>query len=194
MFCYDIESMGIESTSVILSAALVYVDHTRNDNTWESIYENTLFLKFSVRDQIENYGRTIDKRTVAWWNKQCSLAKETSFLPKKGDLLAKDAVACFRNYINSQTKRPKEEIVWVRGSLDQTCTDSLFLAMEEELLFPYSNYRDVRTALDFIATNTKHGYCEISDEYPGIWDRNVVVKHRPQDDVVLDSLMILYPS
>ena len=66
--------------------------------------------------------------------------------------------------------------------------------MEEELLFPYSDYRDVRTALDFIATNTKHGYCEISDEYPGIWDRNVVVKHRPQDDVVLDSLMILYPS
>ena len=164
------------------------------DNTWESLYENTLFLKLSVRDQVENYGRTVDKRTIAWWAKQCALAKETSFIPKKGDLLAKEAVLCLRNYVNSQTSKVKEEIIWVRGSLDQTCTDSLFLAMNEELLFPYSNYRDVRTALDFIATHTTHGYCEVSSEYPGIWNRDVVVKHRPQDDVVLDALMILYPS
>jgi hypothetical protein len=32
------------------------------------------------------------------------------------------------------------------------------------------------------------------ETYPGVWDRNVVIKHNPIDDIVLDALMLLYPS
>lgn len=195
MFVLDIESLGVESTAVILSVALLYIDMEKQDHTWESMYENTLFVKLNVKDQVQNYKRTVDKSTIDWWNKQCALAKNTSFIPKTSDLVAKDAIEVLRKYVNVQCKNPKETLVWVRGSLDQMALDSLFNAMSEERLFPFSNYRDMRTYVDLIATNPKRGYCDIdSSKYPGVWDRNVVVKHNPVDDVVLDALMLLYPS
>jgi hypothetical protein len=190
----DIETLGIESTSVILSIALLHID-TSKEQTWESLYGNSLLLKLNVKEQVEKYKRTVDKDTITWWNKQCDLAKQTSFIPKKSDLLAKDALLALRKYVAEQCSKPNETIVWTRGSLDQVCLDSLFMAMGEAKLFPYANYRDMRTYVDLVATKSTRGYCNIDEEkYPGKWDRNVVMKHRPQDDICLDALMLLYPE
>lgn len=195
MFFLDIETLGVESTSVILSVALLYVDLEQPKHTWESLYGNTLFLKLSVKDQAINYGRTVDKGTVDWWNKQCDLAKSTSFIPKKGDLPAKEASEMLRKYIIEQAKgKGKESLVWIRGSLDQVCLDSLCKALGEELLFPYANYRDVRTYVDISATNPVRGYCKINKELYPEFDPNVVIKHNPIDDICLDALMVLYPE
>jgi hypothetical protein len=187
--------LGVESTSVILSVALLYVDLSKPKHTWEDLYENTLFLKLNVKDQVENYKRTVDKDTVKWWNKQCDLAKQMSFFPKKGDLQAKEVSKLLRVYAKEQANnKDQETIVWIRGSLDQVCLDSLFIAMGENRLFPYANYRDVRTFVDFNATNSFRGYCNINKELYPEFDRNVVVKHNPIDDVCLDALMVLYPE
>jgi hypothetical protein len=185
--------MGVESTTVILSAAIVYIDATKA-NTWESLYSDALFVKFSVKDQIENYGRTVDKDTIAWWNKQCDLVKQQSFFPKKDDLPAEQGIEILRNYIN-QHCNPENTLIFTRGSLDQMSIDSLCKAVGVDLLVRYSNYRDMRTYVDLVATNPKRGYCDIdASKYPGIWDRNVVIKHNPVDDIVLDALQLLYPE
>jgi hypothetical protein len=194
MFILDIETLGTESTSVILSAALLYIDTSKPKHTWESLYENTLFIKFSVRDQVENYKRTIDKETIKWWEKQCDLAKITSFIPKKGDLTAKQGREILINYINASDSNPDKSLIWIRGSLDQVCLDSLFLAMGYDRLFPYANYRDVRTFIDFNSTNPFRGYCSISKELCPEFDRNVVIKHNPRDDICLDAMMMMYPE
>ena len=192
MFVLDIETCGVESNAVILSVALVYVD-TKTKPDWESLYQNTLFLKLSIRDQIENYERLVDKNTIAWWQKQCDIAKNMSFIPKKSDLTAKEAVQCLRNYVKEQSSTPKTDTIWVRGSIDQICLDSLFNKMGEERLFPFYNYRDVRTFLEFCTETGSRGYSEIDPEqYPGTWNREIVVKHMPQDDICLDALMLLY--
>lgn len=193
MLVFDVETLGTESTAVILSAAMLYIDMSKPKHTWESLYENTLFVKFNVKDQVENYKRGVEKTAIDWWNKQCSLAKEQSFFPKKGDLKAKDGIAILRNYI-TQNCDPEKTLIWTRGSLDQMSIDSLCKACDEELLIRYSNYRDMRTYVDLTATNPVRGYCNIDKtKYPE-FDRNLVVKHNPIDDVVLDALMLLYPE
>lgn len=193
MLIFDVETMGVESTTVILSAAIVYIDTTK-PNTWESLYSDALFVKFSVKDQVENYARTVDKDTIAWWNKQCDLVKQQSFFPKKDDFPAKHGIEILRNYINQHCD-PENTLIWTRGSLDQMSIDSLCKAVGVDLLVRYSNYRDMRTYVDLVATNPKRGYCDIdASKYPGTWDRNVVTKHNPLDDIVLDALQLLYPE
>lgn len=185
----DIESMGIESTSVILSAAILYVDLSKQHN-WTSLYENALFVKFSVREQVEKYKRTTDKGTIEWWNKQCDLVKQKSFFPSKNDMLAVDGISCMREYIARHCDR-NTTYNFVRGSLDQICLDSLCTAMGEEALIPYANYMDVRTYVNVLATKAVRGYCDVPVELFPNSDRNVVLKHNPLDDIVLDALMIL---
>jgi hypothetical protein len=195
MFVLDIETLGVESTSVILSVALLHIDLSKPKHTWKDLYENTLFLKLNVRDQVENYNRTVDKDTIVWWNKQCDLAKNMSFIPKKGDLLAADIPAIMRKYAQEQAgDKNQETMVWIRGSIDQVCLDSLFVALGEPKLFPYANYRDVRTYVDFAASNPVRGYCGIDKEIYPEFDRNLVIKHDPISDVCLDALQLLYPE
>ena len=111
----------------------------------------------------------------------------------KNDLPAKEAIACIRNYIKSKCD-PKTTLIWTRGSLDQMVIDSLCKVTGDEPIMQYANYRDMRTYVDLVATEPVRGYCSINAEsYPGVWDRNVVIKHNPIDDVVLDALMLLYP-
>jgi len=192
MFILDTETLGMDSSSVILSIALLHFDETK-DNTLESLCENTLFLKLLAKEQINEYNRIVDKSTIEWWNKQCDLAKDFSFKPKKSDITVKEAITCLRNYISKYSKDPDKEICWIRGTLDQMVLDSLFNVVNEKKLFYYSNYRDVRTFLAFNTETGMKGYAEIDPElYPGTWNKEDVIKHNPVYDVAYDALQILY--
>ena len=194
MFILDIESTSTESTTVILSVAIVYFNEKKGDHTWESLMNDAFFVKISAKDQIENYKRTISKSALEWWAKQCKEARDISYTPKKSDLSAKDAIAALRGYVKLYTKNPKNEFCWTRGNLDQLALDSFFYSVgEENSLFPFWCYRDVRTFIDFNTETGARGYATIDPEkYPGIWDKSVVVKHSPRDDVCYDILQILY--
>lgn len=193
MYCLDIESLSTESTTVVLSIAVVYFDEKKEGHTWESLMDNTIFVKISAKDQIDNYKRTLSKSTLAWWANQSKEAKDISYTQKKSDFSVKDSIDALRSYVKLYSKNPKNEIVWTRGSLDQMSTDSLFSAAGEESLFPFWCYRDVRTFIDFNTESGARGYATIDPEkYPGVWDKNVVVKHSPKDDICFDVLQILY--
>jgi hypothetical protein len=85
MLVFDVETLGAESNSVILSAAIVYLNPAEK-HTWESLYENSLFVKFKVKEQVKEYKRVTEKDTIDWWNKQCDIAKKQSFYPNYKDL------------------------------------------------------------------------------------------------------------
>lgn len=192
-FVFDVETLGTDSCSVILSAAIVYVDMSIESHTWESLYENTLFVKFDAKEQITSYKRIVEKDVITWWQKQCKMARDMSFVPKNNDLSANEGIPILQRYIKDHANS-NTTLIWTRGSLDQMCIDSLCKQCGQEMIMPYANYRDVRTYVDIVATNSRRGYCDIDiTKYPD-YDRNKVVKHNPVDDVVLDALMILYPS
>lgn len=175
----------MESTSVVLSAAMLYFDEKEKYN-FDQLVDNCCFVKFDANDQIKKYKRTVDKGTIEWWKNQPTETKKLSVSPSANDVSAEKGIKIFKEYIRDNSKE-KKEVCWIRGTIDQTCMESLCRALGTPPLFEYYQFRDIRTALDLIKDTTKRGYCKI----PG-FDYSKIVKHDPVHDVSLDVMMLLY--
>lgn len=189
MFIFDIETIGIESTSVILSAALTFVDSTKLSQDPSEAYfqllDSTCLVKFDVKEQLD-LGRSTDSNTVAWWKRQIKQTQEVSFLPNKTlDKSAKDATQILRDFWAS-IPDSKNMQIWTRGGLDQMCFESLQRTIGTLPFVPYNNYRDVRTFIDLVYPDASGGYIEV----PG-FDEGNCWKHQPQHDCAFDALQML---
>jgi hypothetical protein len=186
MFCFDIETMGVESTAVVLSFACTYFDPNDKPSP-ETLRKNTFFAKLNATDQIQRLSRTVDRGTIEWWAKQCENVKNKSFKPLSTDLIVEDALDEFTKW---RKQYPKEkQWVWARGNLDQCVFNSLERACNREVIFPHYIWRDLRTAIDFLY-NTLNGYTTV--QYEG-FDRELhITKHNPIDDCILDAMMLMY--
>lgn len=188
MFMFDIETLGVESTTVVLSAGIVYFDPAADDQlSYEELVGRGLFVKFNSKDQVKRLDRTISKSTLDWWSKQGEWQQKTNFVPLEDDLLVEDGFKVLHKYINKYLKGKswETEIMWARGSLDQMAIDSLANKAGIDVIAPFNRWRDVRTAVDML-TGSTNGYCEVADLD---WDK--VAKHHPVHDCALDALMLM---
>jgi hypothetical protein len=194
MMMFDIETLGTESTSVVLSAAITYFDFSDaiEDRSTENLVSEynryvmtSCFVKFNALEQ-RDLGRVDTTGTKEWWIKQSQMARETSFYAKEDDLSAAAGIARINSYIDAHGG--PNQIVWARGSLDQMCWDSLCRSAGQEPLVKYNMWRDVRTAIDLLASESKGGYAMIPGFDPDLY----VVKHIPQNDCALDIMELLY--
>jgi hypothetical protein len=186
MFIFDVETTDTESTAVVLSAGMVYVDVNAS---YESMVENGLFVKFNAKEQIQQYGRTSSKDTMEWWSKQCEQAKQFSLYPHENDVPALTGIQIIKDWMKSKTPNPEKEQIFIRGSLDQMVIDSLCKAVGVSQITSYNMYRDVRTAVDLLHSTAKNGYCEVKFEG---FNRDNVLKHHPTADCALDAMMIVH--
>ena len=185
MFMFDVETLGVESTCVVLSASIIHFD-SNEKLSYEQLLEKALFVKFDSGIQIRDYGRTIDKDTLGWWDKQHDYVKKISLKPSPDDLHPVEGIQRLRKYIESY---PGDKTMWARGSLDQMSIDSLAVAVGEEKIIMYNMWRDVRTAVDLLCETAKDGYCTV--EHP-TFQRHNVIKHHPTHDCALDIMMLMY--
>jgi hypothetical protein len=182
MYLFDIETLDSESTAVVLSAALVYVNE---GDDYETIVNNSLFVKFNSKLQAQKYNRSISKETLDWWDKIHPAIRSASFDPHPDDLTPDEGIWALREYI----RKHGDATAWSRGSFDQMIIDSLCKKVGVDLLFPYNNWRDVRTAVDCMCSTSKNGYCDIN--HP-TFKRHNVIKHHPVHDCAYDAMMLLY--
>jgi len=195
-FMVDIETLGTESTSVVLSAALIHFDFSPDDyrqkygqdlvDVYTGFAQSACFVKFDAEEQKKKYSRTVDKDTLVWWNKQSQIARDYAMNPTASDLSVHDGFNKMRKYIDENGG--SNQIFWCRGTLDQMALDSLAHAADIPPLARYNKWRDVRTAIDILADDAKDGYCSI----PGFKSDLHVIKHIPQNDCANDILMLLY--
>lgn len=195
-FVLDIESLGVESTSVVLSVGMVYVDPDSlmkdNDKAYAQLLDtgfeqNAFFVKFkSVEQTKPPYNRVISKSTLQWWkDKTGEVQRADSLLPSSRDVSVVEGFESLRVWYNNKRNGVVLPI-WTRGSLDQMALDSLCHSFDIEPLAPYNAYRDIRTAIDLIYPDGSSGYVEIPD-----FDRDQVIKHNPVHDCAYDALMLL---
>lgn len=180
-YVLDIETMGHESSTVVLSAALIHVDF-EEEFTYQDLLDKSVFVKFNVREQL-NAGRTTSADTLEWWKTQTQEVKEKSLLPSSLDVSVIEGLKILRD----EYKKNKKELVWIRGSLDSVAIDSLANAFGQEIIAPWWNYRDVRTAIDLLKETSVRAYCDI----PG-FDKSVVKKHDPVHDCAFDAMQLKY--
>lgn len=188
MFMFDIETLGIESTTVILSASIIHFDPAVDgDISFKELVDRALFVKFNAKDQVERLDRNISQRTLEWWNKQGEHQQKLSFIPDpERDMISEDGVGLLLKYINKHTHGNYDDMtIWARGSLDQMAIDSLARKCGHETLARFNCWRDVRTAVDLM-TGSSNGYC---DAVGLNWDE--VAKHDPNHDCASDIVMLL---
>ena len=183
---FDVETLGTESNSVLLSLACIYFDPNTKP-TYKELKDSAFFVKFSVRDQVDNYARKINKDTIKWWEKQCLNAKNLSYIPSNSDKPLQEGLLSLHEWVAS--KNDDKCIVWARGSLDDIILQSAERQIKIEPVFSYSRWRDVRTAID-IFYNSNNGYCEVN--HPDFLYERDVTKHNPIDDCALDIMMLIY--
>ena len=194
MIFFDIETLGTESTSVVLSIGAVYIASNDEPISWDRTIHEGVFIKFDAKEQIERYNRVMLKSTLDWWLKQGEVQQRCSVKPSKDDLSVKAGLDAFHKWFRA-IPNWKEELVWVRGGLDQMCYESLCRAAEIEPVVPYNQYRDVRTALQCLyPEHEKNGYIGVDVTMVPDFSRDKVVKHHPVHDSLFDACMLLFPD
>lgn len=187
MFIFDVETLGKESNSVMLSMAAIYFD-PETKPSYEELYNSAFFVKFDVEDQVRRLDRKIGKTTMQWWAKQCDIVKAKSLKPNKAlDVKFEDGYEAMRKW--AESKKDDQCYVWARGNLDQLVLDSFEEQLEIKPIWPFNRWRDVRTAID-ILYNTSNGYCPVN--YPRFSAEAKVIKHNPVDDCAYDAMMLMY--
>jgi hypothetical protein len=188
MFMFDVETLGTEDKSVILSAGIIYFDpETDGTTSLEELINRGLFVKFDVKEQIQKYKRTVDQSTMDWWKKQTEETKVMSFRPSADDVEAYEGLKQIILYIDKH-KNEKSwdlEFMWARGGLDERVISSLAKQVDLLPIAPYHRWRDIRTAIDLVYGSI-NGYVEVE----GV-EKGTVGKHDPVIDCAFDILMLL---
>lgn len=188
---FDVETLGKESNSVMLSMAAIHFDPS-DKKSYKEYKDSAFFVKFDVEHQIKNLNRKVGKTTMQWWAKQCDNVKAVSFRPNKTiDVKFEDGYEQMRKWANSFNE--PNSWVWARGNLDQLILDSFEEQLEIEPIWPFSRWRDVRTAID-ILYETDKGYINVVvPPWIDAFDPSVhVTKHNPIDDCAFDIMQLLY--
>ena len=191
MFVFDVETLGKESNSVILSMAAIYFNPDEQPDH-KKLFDEAFFVKFDVADQMQRLNRKVGKTTMQWWAKQCENVRIKSFKPNPAiDVKFEDGYAAMRAW--AESKNDPNCYVWARGNLDQLVLDSFEEQLEYQPIWNFNRWRDVRTAVDFLY-NTNKGYVKV-DTPPWMekFDKDLhITKHNPIDDCVLDAMMLMY--
>ena len=186
MFVFDVETLDLESTAVLLAVGIVYIDESR-EYDYETFFNEGKMIKFSVKAQTGI--RTISKSTLQFWSEQAKDVRDLILTPSKNDVTPFDGIIELKNYMNEKDPK-RESMVFTRGPLDQMVWPSFCKSFNAFDPISYKRFRDVRTFVDCISGNTT-GYCNINKKI--IQPPNFMA-HHPVHDVARDALMMLYPD
>ena len=70
----DLETLGVEPDSVVMTLGAIKFDPFSNTEP-----HTPLYLRGDVEEQSEQYGRSIDDNTLAWWSKQPQAIQDEAF-------------------------------------------------------------------------------------------------------------------
>lgn len=183
MFILDLETLDVESTAVVLSAAVIHFDINKK-YSYEDLLNECCFVKFDAKEQIEKYKRTVSKETIQWWKGQPEQVRKISVVPSKEDVSLIDGLSTIKDYVSSFKD---EKIVWIRGALGQVIFNSLCKSAGVYSIFPFHNYMELRTGINLLKNDSKKGYCYVPDE-----ETFSLEKHNPKSDAAYDVMMLLY--
>lgn len=148
----DTETLGTREGAVVLSVGAVAFSLLENQpNDYNDLVLNGFYVKFSVQDQVKNYGRRIDDDTLNWWKSQGEEAQKV-LKPSQHDASMVDGLNSFNDWIKQLPGyKYKTSYVWSRGTyFDFPKLESMY---DQAGIKPGYNgwkIRDVRTYIDVL--------------------------------------------
>lgn len=166
----DIETLGTEITSVILSAGLCRVMYNTHTGRYEVASEqDCLYTVFRTVEQLIA-GRTVDLATQQWWSDKSPEAQaviQQSMLATRPDSVSLSQVANFITMVTDQ-KTPayvevsirqleSDTVIWGRGPrFDNNLLGHFFVQMFGHEPWKFRNDRCLRTIDDMMISHCTH--------------------------------------
>jgi len=186
---FDLETLGTDTeTAPILSCAAITVDETRfvSDTPYTFIELVGLCseIKLNVREQIEVYGRKIDKATFDWWSRQSAESK-TILVPHISDRPIAELVPWMVDNFTTGSR------VYTRGnSFDPPLISSVCKMLKIVEPYKFWDIRDTRTFLDAVVLQVGNGDFDCSF-VPKELEKEFI-KHDAVHDIAMDIYRIQF--
>jgi len=186
---YDFETLGKDPReSVVLSmAALPFTEErfvTDNPYTYNELLMNAKFIKFNVKEQVEVYGRKVDKETLEWWSKQSPEARK-SLAPSKDDAPLIELHPFLMDLLNNPKDAKK---IYTRGNtFDPIFLESLLQNINQVDPFPWWNIRDTRSMIEGMTFGT-----DIRNDFMPDELKEHFIHHNPIHDIAIDVMRLQY--
>lgn len=173
---YDFETLSQNAfNGVVLNMAALEFDPT-HFYEFDELVEQAQFIKFDVQEQVEKYGRKIERSTLDWWKQQSKEAQK-QLTPSDSD----KSISVLYDFMLYDMHYEKAKAVWTRGnSFDPVLLDSILLATNRPKFKNWWAIRDTRSFLDGLLFGS-----DIRNDFMPE-DIGDVVKHDPRYDIALD--------
>jgi len=186
---YDFETLSQNMfTGAVVSLACLQFDTRRYSEgdgyAYEELLDMTKTIKFDVQEQVEEYGRTIQKSTLEWWKKQGPEAQK-QLKPSSDDV----SISKLHNWLTTEFNIPKAKTIWTRGNtFDPIYLRSILDAVgAPDPFVQWWAIRDTRSYLDgmLYGSNIKNTFIP-----EGLEEK--FVGHDPKHDVVMDVMRMQF--
>lgn len=185
---YDFETLSQKPSGVVVCAAALRFNENRylsdDPYVYQELVDSSKFIKFSIREQVEIYGRGIQKSVIEWWKDRPKDAQQL-IEPSDDDRPLADIIPFFENLIGDSSQIDK---VYTRGNnFDPIFMDSILENLNSKSLYGWWLVRDTRSMIDGLSFGAN-----INNKFivPGLADQ--FIAHDPQHDVAMDVMRMQY--
>lgn len=177
----DIETLGIRTSSVILSIGCVPFKFEEHITCLDEYLEKGFYVKFNVIEQLKA-GRTTDTGTIEWWKEQSAEARSVLY-PSAEDVSVLHGLRQLTDFIDNSGYSHSKSHIWARGQ-DFDFPKIADLCYTNNFPLPYNTWmsRDIRTYIDVLTGNGRGQY---SAHIEG--ETNMVV-HNALFDCAMDAI------
>jgi len=182
---FDFETLSQNPINgVVVSCAVMTFDMEvliSNGYTYEELLSRVSYFKFNAKEQVDDYNRSIDPKTLEWWKNQSKEALAT-IKPSSEDR----SITEFIPWFSSKFDRQRIKYVFTRNnSFDPVIIQSVCENLNEDIPYDWWKIRDTKSFIMGLVYGT-----DIRDNFIPPDAENKYVKHDPRHDIVLDVVRL----
>jgi hypothetical protein len=184
---YDYETLSKDMINgVVVNLAAILFDESRfveNPYEYDELLVSAKFIKFDVKEQVQKYGRTIQKETMDWWMQQ-DIAARSLIKPSADDVSIDNIHDFFYNTLQIHTC----DRVYARGNtFDPILTETLHRNIGKVDPVKWWVIRDVRSLFEGMTYghNIKNNFIPEGLE-------SKFIAHNPIHDIAMDIMRFQY--
>jgi hypothetical protein len=181
---YDYETLGKDpQTLPILSCAFLSFDtdrFTTNPYSFSELVSSCVEYKFSVEDQVKNYGKKIDQDTLKWWGERPKELRDSQMTPRPDDL---PLTALYDIMVE---ECDGAEAIYTRGNtFDPIVTERVMKDIGKAEPYPWWVIRDTRSMIEGMSygAGIKNSFIPegLNDHF---------IAHDPCHDIAMDVMRL----
>jgi hypothetical protein len=178
----DLETLAADGAAPILSLGLTVGRYDDTTQTFESLVENGLYLKFNLKEQLQK-GRKPSERVVKWWYDQSVEARKVLSPSPDNEVSLYDIKSYLTNFFNAKGLDIKKVDFYDRNCFDLSKLQYLVEEdLKEDVFWNYHQTFDIPTAFRFMGFD-RYASIRVSD-FPG------AVYHNALHDAAVDHMRL----